>query len=185
MKLITWNIQWGRGVDLKVDLARIVREARGFADFDVLCLQEVADNFPDLGGNDDRDQFAELAKLLPGYQIVEEICYKQVERSVCKVVPDVKKVSKWVYSCKEDPFCIKKSGKHCTCDSCSDPQHRIQLVKREVIEEHATTKCVVEKIVETVPYKVYRKVPCGPAASSVAPTLETIPRPLPMSPDKK
>jgi endonuclease/exonuclease/phosphatase family metal-dependent hydrolase len=36
------------------------------ADFDVLNLQEVADNFPALEGNDDADQFAQLAALLPG-----------------------------------------------------------------------------------------------------------------------
>jgi endonuclease/exonuclease/phosphatase family metal-dependent hydrolase len=67
VKLITWNIQWGRGVDGRVDLERIVRSARALADFDVLCLQEVADNFPGLEGNDERDQFAELSRLLPGY----------------------------------------------------------------------------------------------------------------------
>ena len=73
MKLITWNIQWGCGLDERVDLARIVRRARELADFDVLCMQEVADNFPapGLAGNDDRDQFAELAQLLPGYRRVE------------------------------------------------------------------------------------------------------------------
>ena len=73
MKLITWNIQWGRGMDGRVDLGRIVRKARAIADFDVLCLQEVADNFPAPGleGNDDRDQFAELAQLLPGYRRIE------------------------------------------------------------------------------------------------------------------
>jgi len=70
MKLVTWNIQWGRGLDARVDLERIVREARAIADFDVLCMQEVADNFPGLGGNDARDQFAELARLLPGYAMV-------------------------------------------------------------------------------------------------------------------
>jgi len=32
----------GRGIDLKVDLDRIARTAREIADFDVLCLQEVA-----------------------------------------------------------------------------------------------------------------------------------------------
>ncbi|HXF79058.1 MAG TPA: endonuclease/exonuclease/phosphatase family protein [Usitatibacter sp.] len=67
MKLVTWNIQWGRGLDGRVDLERIVREARALADFDVLCMQEIADNFPGLAGNDDRDQFAELARLLPGF----------------------------------------------------------------------------------------------------------------------
>jgi endonuclease/exonuclease/phosphatase family metal-dependent hydrolase len=71
MKLITWNIQWGRGVDGRVDLGRIVDTARAMADFDVLCLQEVADNFAALEGNDDRDQFAELARLLPGYHRAE------------------------------------------------------------------------------------------------------------------
>jgi endonuclease/exonuclease/phosphatase family metal-dependent hydrolase len=67
MKLITWNIQWGRGLDGRVDLARIVAHAKAMADFDVLNLQEVADNFPGLAGNDDADQFAQLATLLPGY----------------------------------------------------------------------------------------------------------------------
>ncbi len=73
MKLVTWNIQWGRGIDGRVDLARIVATARALADFDVLCVQEVADNFPapGLAGNDDRDQFAELGKLLPGYARVQ------------------------------------------------------------------------------------------------------------------
>ena len=72
MKLITWNIQWGRGIDERVDLGRIVRRARALADFDVICMQEVADNFPAPGleGNDDRDQFAELAALLPGFHAV-------------------------------------------------------------------------------------------------------------------
>lgn len=73
MKLITWNIQWGRGMDGRVDLARIVDEARRIADFDVLCLQEVADGFSELEGHDGRDQFAELAALLPGYAAVEGI----------------------------------------------------------------------------------------------------------------
>jgi len=73
MKLVTWNIQWGRGIDGRVDLERIVRTARALADFDVLCVQEVADNFPALEGNDDRDQFAEIGRLLPGFQRFEGI----------------------------------------------------------------------------------------------------------------
>jgi endonuclease/exonuclease/phosphatase family metal-dependent hydrolase len=70
MKLITWNIQWGRGIDGRVDLARIVAHARAMADFDVLNVQEIADNFPGLEGNDDADQFAQLAALLPGYTAI-------------------------------------------------------------------------------------------------------------------
>ncbi len=67
MKLLSWNIQWGRGLDGRVDLARIAAEIRRIGDFDVICLQEVAVNFPGLGGNDARDQVAELAALLSGY----------------------------------------------------------------------------------------------------------------------
>lgn len=65
--LTTWNIQWGRGCDGVVNLDRIVNTARGLADFDVLCLQEVASNYPGLDGSRGEDQPALLAKLLPGY----------------------------------------------------------------------------------------------------------------------
>jgi endonuclease/exonuclease/phosphatase family metal-dependent hydrolase len=71
MRLMTWNIQWGVGMDRRLDLARVVGEARRIADFDVLCLQEVADNFPELAGSPGEDQFAEIARLLPGYTAVE------------------------------------------------------------------------------------------------------------------
>jgi endonuclease/exonuclease/phosphatase family metal-dependent hydrolase len=79
MKLITWNVQWCRGVDLTVDPARIVNEARRLADFDVLCLQEIADNYPDprLGGSDGEDQFARLAGLLPEYTAIAGVAVDQ------------------------------------------------------------------------------------------------------------
>lgn len=73
MKLITWNIQWGLGVDGCVNLARIVDTARGMADFDVLCLQEVSRNFPALRASQGADQFAQLGTLLPGYHAIEGI----------------------------------------------------------------------------------------------------------------
>jgi len=100
MKLVCWNIQWGRGCDGRVDLARIVSEARRVADFDVLCLQEVSRGFdtrppadgdaeggaslPGLTASDRSDgvglpggtgvdQFAELASLLPGYTVLDGV----------------------------------------------------------------------------------------------------------------
>ncbi len=69
MKLITWNVQWCCGLDGRVDVERIVREARALADFDVLCVQEVASNYPRLQGDASADQPAQLAALLPGYAI--------------------------------------------------------------------------------------------------------------------
>lgn len=67
MKLITWNIQWARGIDLAVDPTRIARVAREIADFDVLCLQEVAVNFPGLPGSRGEDQVMALSRSLPGF----------------------------------------------------------------------------------------------------------------------
>lgn len=73
MQILTWNVQWCRGCDGRVDPARIARVAREFADFDVLCLQEVARHFPDLPGSIGEDQFAQLSAALPGYTLVEGI----------------------------------------------------------------------------------------------------------------
>jgi endonuclease/exonuclease/phosphatase family metal-dependent hydrolase len=68
MKLITWNIQWGRGADGRVDLDRIVAHAQRFADFDVLCLQEVSAGHDQLPGCDGSDQFEQLAERLHAYE---------------------------------------------------------------------------------------------------------------------
>jgi endonuclease/exonuclease/phosphatase family metal-dependent hydrolase len=73
VKLVTWNVQWCLGTDGRVDPKRIVDEARAFADFDVLCLQEVASNFPALTGSRGEDQFALIAALLPGFTAVQGI----------------------------------------------------------------------------------------------------------------
>jgi hypothetical protein len=68
MQLLCWNIQWCRGVDGVVDPARVAREARRF-DPDVICLQEVAANFPDMEGSRGEDQPLLLAREFPGYAI--------------------------------------------------------------------------------------------------------------------
>jgi endonuclease/exonuclease/phosphatase family metal-dependent hydrolase len=73
MTLITWNIQWGRGADGRVDLDRIVAHARRLADFDVLCLQEVSDGYPELPGSDGHDEFRALADRVPGYVAIEGV----------------------------------------------------------------------------------------------------------------
>lgn len=73
LRLITWNIQWGLGIDEVVNLERLIDEARAIADFDVLCLQEVSDNFSELKGNSGQNQFAEITALLPGYTAAEGV----------------------------------------------------------------------------------------------------------------
>ncbi|RYF39101.1 MAG: endonuclease [Comamonadaceae bacterium] len=69
MKLVTWNTQWCCGLDGVVSPERIVQGARAMADFDVLCLQEIAVNYPRLAGDAGHDQPALLAQWLPGFQL--------------------------------------------------------------------------------------------------------------------
>jgi endonuclease/exonuclease/phosphatase family metal-dependent hydrolase len=68
MRLLTWNIQCGKGCDGVTDLARIVSVAKSFVDADVFCFQEVSDNFAALDGG--ADQSARLAALLPDHRPV-------------------------------------------------------------------------------------------------------------------
>lgn len=67
MKLVTWNTQWCCGLDGTVSPRRIVEGARALADFDLLCLQEIAQGYPALPGSPG-DQPAQLQALLPDFQ---------------------------------------------------------------------------------------------------------------------
>jgi endonuclease/exonuclease/phosphatase family metal-dependent hydrolase len=73
MKLLSWNIQWCRGVDGRVDPQRIARVAGELVDADVICLQEVARGFDTLAGSAGEDQFALLAAAFPGYFAIEGV----------------------------------------------------------------------------------------------------------------
>jgi endonuclease/exonuclease/phosphatase family metal-dependent hydrolase len=67
MRLVCWNVQWCRGLDGAVDPARIAAELRRLEP-DVICLQEVASNFPDLPGSKGEDQPHALMHALPEYE---------------------------------------------------------------------------------------------------------------------
>lgn len=68
--LLSWNIQYGKGVDGRIDLARIAAVARSRGPVDVLCLQEIAINYAEMGGGDGVDQTQQLAALFPGYAAI-------------------------------------------------------------------------------------------------------------------
>lgn len=67
MKLLSWNIQWGRGADGETTLQRTVSAIRTLGDFDVICLQEVAVGFAGLQGGQAVNGVAVLAAAFPGY----------------------------------------------------------------------------------------------------------------------
>lgn len=69
MKIVTWNTQWFKGLDEVVSVPRVLSVAREMADFDVICMQEVAVNYPALSGSTDMDQLAAVQKFLPDFQV--------------------------------------------------------------------------------------------------------------------
>lgn len=70
MRIVTWNIQWGRGADGVVDLERIRTTLATLDSPEVICLQEVAENFPGLPGGAPEDEVAWFAAAFPGYAAV-------------------------------------------------------------------------------------------------------------------
>jgi endonuclease/exonuclease/phosphatase family metal-dependent hydrolase len=78
MRLISWNIQWGKGCDGVVDLARIVSTAKAMADADVYCFQKVSDEFFSLDGG--TDQSRQLAVLLPDHHPVFRPALETIDR---------------------------------------------------------------------------------------------------------
>ncbi len=71
MRVISWNIQWGRGADGAVNLSRTVETLCQLGDFDVICLQEVASRFPGLAGGAEEDEVAFLRAAFDGYTLIE------------------------------------------------------------------------------------------------------------------
>jgi len=69
MKILTWNVQWFKGLDCVVDIERVLHKAREIADVDVLCMQEISVNYNALTGETPADQVARVRALLPGYEV--------------------------------------------------------------------------------------------------------------------
>jgi endonuclease/exonuclease/phosphatase family metal-dependent hydrolase len=70
MRILSWNIQYGLGVDGRIDLGRIARVAQAMGAADVMCFQELASGFPEVDKGAGADQPAQLAALFPGLEPV-------------------------------------------------------------------------------------------------------------------
>lgn len=82
MKLISWNMQYARGVDGEIQLSRIIDDTKKLGDFDVLCLQEVANNFPLITGQKSCNQFEEIAQALPDYTVIPHVAVDIYENGI-------------------------------------------------------------------------------------------------------
>ena len=66
LTLVSWNIQYGKGVDGHIDLGRIVETVHKDGLPDVLCLQEVSRNYP--SNDKGADQVKQLKNFFPDYE---------------------------------------------------------------------------------------------------------------------
>ncbi len=67
MQILTWNIQATKGCDDRFDLNRITHHIKQLGEWDVICLQEVSRNIPDLNAN---DQPLLISKQFPEHEYV-------------------------------------------------------------------------------------------------------------------
>ena len=65
--IVSWNIQYAKGVDGLIDMQRIADVIKKGGLPDILCLQEVSRNDPDTANGS--DQVSELQTLFPNYEL--------------------------------------------------------------------------------------------------------------------
>lgn len=67
MRILTWNIQATKGCDGAYDAARTISLVKRYRDLDVICLQEVSKNIPELNSDDQPQIFA---SEFPSYETI-------------------------------------------------------------------------------------------------------------------
>ena len=70
MRVVSWNIHWGCGRDGRIRIHAIIDVLRKLNP-DVICLQEVAANHPELEGSAIANQFKQLAGAFGGYHAID------------------------------------------------------------------------------------------------------------------
>lgn len=70
MRIVSWNIHWGCGKDGRIRIHAIIDVLRKLNP-DVICLQEVAANHPELEGSATASQFKQLGGAFGGYHLIE------------------------------------------------------------------------------------------------------------------
>jgi endonuclease/exonuclease/phosphatase family metal-dependent hydrolase len=75
-RILSWNIQNGKGNDGKISLERIAGVIESTGAPDVICLQEVSRGLALEPGSAAPDQVAELGRLFPGYEIAFGVAFE-------------------------------------------------------------------------------------------------------------
>lgn len=75
-RILSWNIQNGKGCDGRISLERIAGVVEMMGVLDIICLQEVSRGLVLDAGVPAPDQVAELEQLFPGYEIAFGVAFE-------------------------------------------------------------------------------------------------------------
>jgi len=75
-RILSWNIQNGKGNDGRISLERIAGVIGAMGEPDVICLQEVSRGLEHEAGRAAPDQVAELEQLFPDYEVAFGIAFE-------------------------------------------------------------------------------------------------------------
>lgn len=67
MRLLSWNIQYGKGCDGQTEIHRIIDHIKSKGDFDLICFQEVARNMDEYCASGEMDQVGILTGAFHAY----------------------------------------------------------------------------------------------------------------------
>ena len=70
IKIVTWNIQYGKGVDGRIDFKNISKVIKEIGGAEIICLQEISRNNPDLDYGAGDDQVILLREEFPDYTVI-------------------------------------------------------------------------------------------------------------------
>jgi len=70
MRLLSWNVQYGKASDAHADFSRCLQHIESLGDFDVICLQELARNMAEYCRPDQPDHLQMARQFFRDYQAV-------------------------------------------------------------------------------------------------------------------
>ena len=70
MRILSWNVQYGKSSDGSADFSHILQHIKSLGDFDVICLQELARNMAEYCRPDQSDHFLMTQQFFKEHQAV-------------------------------------------------------------------------------------------------------------------
>ena len=70
MRILSWNVQYGKSSDGNADFSRTLQYIKSLGDFDVICLQELARNMDEYCMPDQSDHLLMIQQFFKAHKVV-------------------------------------------------------------------------------------------------------------------